>query len=484
MKRRAIFLLGVFLIGLVPGYSVPAQEGGRELEDALALLYASRAILLDQSDLGDAGVAPYLMAGAPFQTGGEPDAGAALGNLIHATKQQRNNLNDACRELKAAYQGGAKRCERQVLSDHCDAQRAKLNRRIGFLHKLRGDRRKLFTRLWHSVKRAGARVWSAVGPIGRRILRKVGPEVAQIVLSGGSLSGGVLRKILIRHARDVGERELERLVSRGLERFLFGQASLARAAGVADCSEKELSAAKDRLKSDLEGGQEESGEAGAEDNTQSGESEMDESLFGGDGESCDPGEPWLEEAWEEVLVPTMKEKGKHCFDTSAYYDCLKQQQADGACPMTAFGVCEKVYQEILPSRRGQKVTIVDDTAFKWDMDNHIDLTFSLDGGPVSGYMAYYYERGFASDDKDICYVQGTYSFKGRYNPRTCTLSGTGTESFAWEGSTEISCIGFSEPYEGLQKPWKMEIKNGRLHTCSEQPHSILCEVYELSDYVK
>ncbi|MFO8036062.1 MAG: hypothetical protein R6U57_05500 [Anaerolineales bacterium] len=262
MKSKSWFLLLVFGVSLLPLTPVLAEEVPlKTFEDALALAYASHSILLGEVDEEEAARARGgLMAPA---RGSQADEGkAALGSLIHATKQQRNSLDDKCRGLKAAAKAEDAKCKQQVLNDYCSAQRAKLNRRIGLLHKLRGDQRKLFTRLWHSIKRSGDRIWHAVGPVGRRILRRAGQDALKIAESGGSLSLSVVKQILIRHAVDVGVEELDRLVTRGIDRFLFGQVALARAAGVQNCTEEDLKKAKERLKSevDIEPEEEEEGE--------------------------------------------------------------------------------------------------------------------------------------------------------------------------------------------------------------------------------
>lgn len=114
-----------------------------------------------------------------------------------------------------------------------------MSSRIGFLHKLRGDRRKLFTRLWHSLKRAGRGFWQRIGPLGRNILRRVGPEVLQVVASGGTLSGGLLRRLVKQHFKKVVQERVQKVVYQGVERLLKGQLSLARAAGVDLCGEEE-----------------------------------------------------------------------------------------------------------------------------------------------------------------------------------------------------------------------------------------------------
>ena len=483
MRRQAFFLLLVFLFSLVPVPGAAAETNHRGLEDSLALLYAGRSVLLDEIDLESADAAPFLMAGAVPQAGGEPDSGAALGQLIHATKQQRNNLQDSCKQLKAAYQGSGKTCELQVLADYCSAQEAKLNRRIGFLHKLRGDRRKLFTRLWHSVKRTGSRVWSAVGPVGRRILRRVGPEAAEIVLSGGSLGGGVLRKILIQEARHVGRAELDRLLNRGLERFLLGQAALARAAGVADCTEEEMTAAKNRMRSDLSGGQASDSEQADKDPAdQTGEGEIDESLFAGDDQACEPGERWLQTSWEELVVPRLQEDGKGCYSSQAYYSCLEGQETKEVCPLDAFAACEEVYQQIPPTEAGGTVTIQDNQVYHRDSDNYFEITFPVQGGSVSGYtaVAYVEDKGGG----DTCAVSFTFTFSGSFDPAACVLQGTGTKTLTWSESRMHICVGYPEPYDDRVEQWSMTLQDGRLNISSAPYGFPVSGLYGVQKYLR
>jgi len=250
VKIKNIALLLIILLGLAPIGPVSAGSPAEgSLDESLALLYASRSILLGEVDLEEANRAQdMLMSVSPQDSNAGNDA---LAHLIHATKQQRNELNDSCRTLRTAYQAEGKTCELQVLTDYCKAEEAKLNLRLGLLHRLRGDRRKLFTRIWHSVKRSGNRVWTAVGPVGRRILRNVGSEATEVVLSGGSLGGGVVRKLLIKEARNIGKAELERLLERGVGRFLQNQAALAVAAGVSDCTAEKLDEARQQVAGDV-----------------------------------------------------------------------------------------------------------------------------------------------------------------------------------------------------------------------------------------
>jgi len=247
MKTKSLVLLIVFLASIIPVTSVAAENPTQRIfDDSVALLHASRSILLNDEDLSGTSRAPGEML--IVNQSGQPDArDAALANLIQATKDQRNSLDASCRQLKNTLTESGKTCEQQVLESYCSTQRDKLNTRLGYLHKLRGDQRKLFTRIGHGIKRSAQNVWHAVGPVGRRLLRRVGPEVVEVVLSGGALSGGVLRKIVLKEARNIGKGELDRLLNSGVERFLVGQAALAQAIGGGDCTPGNIQAAQDQI---------------------------------------------------------------------------------------------------------------------------------------------------------------------------------------------------------------------------------------------
>lgn len=451
-KLRMWLMLLIFSVSLIPAPGAAGETPRRELQGSLDLLHAGRSVLLDQFDPEDPASTPGLAEKGSSGAGTGLDAGAALGHLIHAAKQQRDNLKDSCGQLKAAYRAQEKTCELQALAEYCSAQEAKLNRRIGFLHKVRGDRRKLFTRLWHSVKRSGSRVWSAVGPVGRRILRRAGPGAAEIVLSGGSLSGGVLREILIKEARNIGEAELNRLMDRGLTRFLHGQVALARAAGVEDCSEKELDAARDRVSEDT-GGQ----------------------VQGSDLEDCPTDGSWLSGYWNEIVYPDLVADGRSCspVEVNAYKDCLRIQAGEGACPLEAVESCAPVYPGY-PGGLAGAVTLSPDVLHSEAQDVQSRLTFTNTGGSAGGTI------GFTLQDLHTCTITVTSSLQGSYDPAACTMSGTAQLTMTYEGAACPSVCG-SGPESATAcpvtrsgtVPWQADLKHdlvtGRIGNSSCDP---------------
>ncbi len=436
MKTRSLLLLIVFLGSLMPFSSVSAADHPqRDFDDSLSLLYASRAILINEEDLSATSSTPGLMV--PPDPSIRADArDTALSNLIQATKDQRNALDASCNQLKNIYAASGKTCERQVLVSYCDTQRDKLNTRLGYLHSLRGDQRKVLTRLWHSVKRSSENLWHAVGPVGRRLLRRVGPEVAEIVLSGGTLSGGVLRKIVYKEARSVGKGELERLLTRGVEKFLVSQAALAQAAGVVDCTAEKMEEARQQVAGDV------------------GEPEIQSQPDGKT--SCEPNW-WNTAYWEQNILPELQASDKRCGSFGNYQGCLSERALEGDCPEEAVANCASVYDQILSTSSGKIVKIVDDQLQSHDNDNHFDITFSMNGGPVSGSVLIDFQTDYG--DGDYCRVIVAKTITGSFDPGTCTLTGTAEAIQTHEESRNDICWG--EPYERIEN-WTMVIRNGVL----------------------
>ena len=88
----------ILLLSLLPlGPTAAGSTAQGSLDESLGLLYASRSILLGEVDLEEANrPQDVLMSLQPQEAN---DSVEALGHLIHATKQQRNELNDSWRTL-------------------------------------------------------------------------------------------------------------------------------------------------------------------------------------------------------------------------------------------------------------------------------------------------------------------------------------------------------------------------------------------------
>ena len=416
-KIKSWTLLLVFCFSLVPFGAGQAEGPGRTFAEARSLLYLGGVFLEDEASLDTAVRSPGLMAPAPVVRQVE-GAEEILNRMIHATKQERNDHDANCRQLTRRYQSAGDQEAVQKLESYCKVEHKKLTNRISFLRKVRGDRRKLFTRWWHSVKRSSTNLWRRIGPLGRNILRKVGDEAFNAVASGGSLSGGVVRRLVKQSLRITAREKLKHMVYRGVERLLQGQVKIALEAGVLE---------------------EEEGEQDAQD--------ADES-------SCQM-DWWSTSFWEEEVVPELLNSDKRCGNFSQYQACLGERARVGDCLEDAFAICETAYQDILSTSSGKVVKIVDDQLYHRDHDNHFDLHFSLSGGPVTGTLMVEYQTDYG--DGDYCRVTLEKIYQGTFDPATCVLSGTAAVAQRHEETRNDICWG--DPFERVEN-WSMTIKGG------------------------
>jgi hypothetical protein len=240
MARKSCLLLLFFLLSLVPPAQVQAQSSDlKSLDDSVNFLYISDAILTPEDELDltskPAGV------GAPIMNDPQQERvniNPLLARIIHAKKMQRNDLDANCKLLVQQLRGQGKDCEAQKVQNYCDHKRAEINTLIGYYHKKRGDRRKFFTRIWHSIKRSSENFWHKIGPVGRNFLRHMGDEALQTVVSGGTLSGGTLRTLIKNYIKTQARNRVKQIVYQGVERLLMGQISIAKSAGVDICSDE------------------------------------------------------------------------------------------------------------------------------------------------------------------------------------------------------------------------------------------------------
>ncbi|MBS3752018.1 MAG: hypothetical protein KGY46_01355 [Anaerolineales bacterium] len=417
-KTKSWILFLVFSLSLVPFGTGQAEGPDRSFGEARTLLYLSDALLEDEANLDTAAHVPGLMALAPAvrQTEGAEEV---LDRMIHATKQERNDHDANCRQLKRRYQSAGDRTAVQKLETYCKAERQRLTNRISFLRRLRGgDRRKVLTRWWHSIKRNSANLWRRIGPVGRNILRNVGDEAFNVVFSGGSLSAEVVRRLAKQAVKSTAREKLKQMAYRGVERLLQGQINIARAAGVLE---------------------DEEGDQDAQDR----------------GESTCQTDWWSTSFWENEVLPDLLNSDKRCGDFQPYQVCLEERARAGDCFEDAFATCETAYQDILSTSSGKVVKIVDDQFYHRDHDNHFDLSFSLSGGPVTGSLLIDYQTDYG--DGDYCRVTVEKIYQGTFDPATCVLSGTVAVAQRHEETRNDICWG--DPFERVEN-WSMTIKDG------------------------
>jgi hypothetical protein len=240
MKTKSAFLLLIFLLSLIPVYSVQAeQEIAKSLSDSFALLYVSDAILLNE--IVDDETSSNSKVSSRTLTGYLPDETTDLINqMINATKAQRNDHDQKCRETIEIYRQQGKTCEVDQTNAYCKSKRAEFTAKIAALRKKRGgDRRKWFTKQWHGVKRAGAKFWHRIGPLGRKFLSELGPQALKIVLAGGPGTEALLKNLIKHTVKNMARQRFKQIGFQALQRILKVQIEVAAAAGVDICDSEE-----------------------------------------------------------------------------------------------------------------------------------------------------------------------------------------------------------------------------------------------------
>lgn len=239
MANKSVLLLVIFLVGLLPATPAQAESQDlRSLDAAVNFLYLSDAILTPEADLDLAlHSGGFLSPADNRQSQTQVNINPLLARIIHAKKMQRNDLDANCKLLVQQLKGQGKDCEADQIQSYCSKKRAEINTLIGFYHRKRGDQRKFFTRVWHSIKRNAQNFWSKIGPLGRNFLRHMGDEALQVVASGGVLSGGTLRTLVKNYVKSQARNRIKQVVYQGVERLLKGQLEIAQAAGVDLCDE-------------------------------------------------------------------------------------------------------------------------------------------------------------------------------------------------------------------------------------------------------
>jgi len=439
---KAWMLLLVFCFNLVPFGMGQAEGPGRTFGEARALLYLSDALLEGEANLDTAAHVPGLMAPAPVVRQAE-GVEEVLGRMIHATKQERNDHDANCRQLKRRYQSAGDQTAVQKLASYCEGERQRLSNRISFLRRLRGgDRRKVLTRFWHSVKRGSTNLWRRIGPLGRNILRKVGDEAFNTVVSGGSLSGEVVRRLAKQAVKSTFREKLKQMTYRGVERLLQDQINIARAAGVLEDEEGDVDQFDDDVLS--EGEVPESSDSQKEEN-----------------EDCPGHLSWVAPYWEEVVQPQLIAEGRVCQQTAIamYKSCLQDQRVQGVCQEEALMACEHLYRAIPRTETGGPVTKGVIVMHSEAQNVAGSLVYNASGGSgVRGKISYILQ------DRHLCTIRITSTLSGTLDVDTCTLRGTAQVTEVYEGTACASvCSGGSCPVtRSATVPWQATLEDGKI----------------------
>ena len=409
MRKKTAILLLIFLGSLLPFTPARADVGPlHSIEDALALMYISDAILLDEDFPEEAFRNPGLLSSTNVDPVPQTD-NAVLAGMLNAAKSLRNDLDANCGLLSDLLRQQGKDCDADLVQKYCSEQKTRINAIIGFLHDQRGDRRRPLTKVWHFLKRSGRGFWHRIGPVGRTFLRQVGPETLQLVASGG-LSGGALRSLIKHTARSIGREHLKQVVFQGVQRLLHGQVAILQAAGVDICEE------------------------GTQDEGSTTEQESS---------ACSTDGRWLDEFWKDAVLPRLIVDGKNCQPAAigSYRNCLQDQAADGICPEPASEACFPLYEAIPANDSGGSVALSPAILHGAAESVSTSLSYPSGGGAVTGQFYF-----VINDNVNYCTSTTTSTINSAaYDQKTCSMNGMADITRVFEG---IACPSVCGPSTG------------------------------------
>ena len=230
------------------------------------------------------------------------------------------------------------------------------------------------------------------------------------MVASGGLSGGALKNFVKHTARSMGRERLQQIVLQGVQRLLHRQVAILQAAGVDICDK--------------------------------GTQEKDSAIIQ-DSSSCSSDSRWLDEFWNEAVIPRLILDGKNCQPTAigTFRSCLQEQAAAGICPDDASDACYPIYEAIPANDSGGSVTLSPNILHGNAESVSISLIYPSGGGAVTGQFFFVIE-----DNVNYCTSTTTGSVSGAvFDPATCSISGSADISTVYDG---IACPGICGPSTG------------------------------------
>jgi len=293
----------------------------------------------------------------------------------------------------------------------------------GVLEELRRQWRRekrFLPKLVKPFKQAGGWFWHKIGPAGRRILRAVGDDLIKMAVAGDPVSGQVLKLLIVKHARALGEQRGKEF----LARLVLGRRT------------------KDRQQTEV-----------VTDKT-------------GDTTGDETEEMTLDEFWEVVYADLVSQQ-LHCNQEQITYykECIVAAANRNESWDSAFESCNEIREYLIPYPR--QAELEDFAYFHMDNDNYFSLAYDMDAGAVSGrYEVVYLDYGsFSRDDPNVepCLVTLLGEFTGQIDEASCSLSGNRTHTLILEGSESSQCF-WQEPYEGTsERTWQAKVDRGAVN---------------------
>lgn len=154
-------------------------------------------------------------------------------------------------------------------------------------------------------------------------------------------------------------------------------------------------------------------------------------------------------AVEQMLID--EQRNCNSAINTLYYPCLDEAMRNGADANEALHQCAQYAQALEINDRGGLITISDQQYYYRDNDNYFGIEYLSEGGAVEGTVTISYNEG----DPGECTVNINYSFTGKYEPKICKLSGSGT--YKQEHIGDYCIGGIDQEYETT---WHAKVEDG------------------------
>jgi hypothetical protein len=469
MQKRSVILLLIFIGGLVPACGLGSLSN-HDQDEAMLLMISSYTILLSDGE-----TAALNLPGSGMVQSLRLQATATSAREVDTLINIYSDLYNA--NVEKAYELYPDRADQLV--DRLEEQyQLKVDNLLEQKESLRAARRR---RRWGLFRRIGR----GLG----RIARFIGRTVRTVVIDQArSLAENAIAEIKQR-VRDVFEGRVNTLIAKVAGKFgplaPFVQGKLKR---VLDRWWIRL---RDRVSGRLAQQQRGTQTAQAKATSRNlpsedeakpvptySEEEFDR-LMGMD--DCGEGSDWVDAYWENTVIPALKEEGKQCANTAAYYNCLMEKSGQGLCAEDAHEACEQVYQSLwaIPpsSITLDESAVTTPLKMMWSSFD-FQMSFNGFGGAVNG--SHQSVRVFDDDDPP-CTVTSDLEFTGTFSPLTCRMQGTVTRTLSlsdpgpagacWYHGCDFGSEGCTRQYQ-----WALELKDGIFYCVPDLSDGYLCNL--------
>lgn len=437
-EGRAILLLVIFLVGLIPACGTGVGKNHPQ-DDALLLMIASQVKLMESVDgepqarmLGHQRMKPVYVLWN----------GTGANEVVYLIELYRKNL-DTVERQKDQYTNR----QYQFLQNALNEKLSELEHQAESLTRRR--------------RRRGFNPFKIIGRGIGRLAKGIGRGIKFVAVEGGRLAIHFVVGKVKATIRDVFEGRVNSIIARFASRF--GPLSPWVEARLKRVLDRWWVGFRDRV----------TGRASryATQTAESGGSILDDEAAGEDSPQTDSfGEDWLDPLWTEIEGMLVSDR-KNCQSTSIAQlrQCFMDQFVSGSGADEAFDACASLYDAIPANDAGGTVTMTGEVNYGGAVANEFSLMYPSTGGGVSG--SFYYQL---YDDVFFCSISVTTSaVTGTYDPSTCTMSGTATMTLTYEADGAAgACVSVCGPTDASpaacpvtiqgSTTWEAELEDGVL----------------------